>query len=134
MLTKMKLAIVLCGSLVAGVASAQGMGSGAVGPRASHAKKYDLNHDGSVDAQERATRRADMKAKRVALKQKMIEKFDTNKDGKLDQNERATAHKAMKAEAFKRLDTNGDGSISYAEFESAKPGRAFARGSKHGRR
>ena len=115
MFTKMKVALVIAGSLVAGVAAAQGSGSGAPNP--------------------------DFKAKRQAFKQEMLQKFDTNKDGKLDDAERATAHEQMLVERFKKLDTDGNGQISLAEFKAGKDQmrhgrgmhRGMHRGMKHGR-
>lgn len=105
-MTKMKLALVLCGLMIGGAAVA--------------APKLDRNGDGTVDAQEKAERHAEMKAKRQEMKQQMLAKFDSNRDGQLDQNERAVMKDAFAAEAFKRLDTDGNGSISLAEFKAGK--------------
>lgn len=105
-MTKMKLALVICGCLIGGVAAA--------------APKWDANGDGTVDAQEKALRHEQMKAKRGEMKAKMLATFDINKDGKLDKTERAAAHDARANEAFKRLDTDGNGSLSLAEFKSGK--------------
>jgi len=134
MLTKMKIALALCGSLLVGgvgIAAAQGVGSG--GDKGAMMKKYDVNGDGKLDDSEKAALRADMKAKHADMKQKMLAKYDTNKDGKLDQAERAVMKNERAELAFKELDTDGNGSISLDEF---KAGKAFARhghGHKHGR-
>ena len=105
-MTKMKLALVLCGCLIGGVAAA--------------APKWDANGDGTVSAQEKAQRHEEMKAKREEMKAKMLAKFDTNKDGKLDQTERGVMRETFAIEAFKRLDTDGNGSLSLDEFKAAK--------------
>lgn len=47
--------------------------------------------------------------------QELLNKYDTNKDGKLDDKERA----AIRADHFKKLDKDGDGKISRAEFPAA---------------
>ena len=114
-MTKMKLAIVLCGCLIGGVAAA--------------APKWDANGDGTISAQEKAQRHEEMKAKREEMKAKMLAKFDTNKDGKLDQTERGVMKETFAIEAFKRLDTDGNGSLSLDEF---KAGKRFM-GGHHGR-
>ncbi len=103
---KMKIALVLCGCLLGGAAVA--------------APRWDNNGDGTVDAQEKEQRHAEMKAKREEMKQQMLAKFDTNRDGKLDDSERAAMKDSFATEAFKRLDTDGNGSISLAEFKAAK--------------
>lgn len=57
-------------------------------------RKYDVNHDGQLDANERAAMKADRAAR--------LKQYDTNGDGKLDQNERAKMRadrKAMKRAA-----------------------------------
>jgi EF hand domain-containing protein len=108
MLTKMKIALAVCGSLVAGgvgLAAAQGFnGSG-----------------GKLDDQERAAMRADRQAHRQEMKAKMLAKYDTNHDGKLDPQERAAMREDRAEKAFKRLDTNGDGQLSFQEFKLARP-------------
>ena len=116
-MTKMKLALVFCGCLIGGVAAA--------------APKWDANGDGSVDAQEKAQRHEAMQAKRAEMKAQMLAKFDSNKDGKLDQNERGVMKDERAAAAFKRLDADGNGSISLAEFKS---GKHFKRGHHFGGR
>jgi Ca2+-binding EF-hand superfamily protein len=103
---KLTIALALCGSLIAGVAAA--------GPR------WDANGDGSVDSAEKAQRHEAMKAKRAQMKADMLAKYDTNKDGQLDQAERLAKRDALTAEAFKTLDTDGNGHISYAEFKANK--------------
>ena len=114
-MTKMKLALVLAGCLISGVAVA--------------APKWDANGDGTVDATEKAQRHEQMKAKHAEMKAKMLLKFDTNKDGKLDQSERAVMHDTLATEAFKRLDTDGNGSLSLAEFKQGKKlGKGFRKG------
>jgi Ca2+-binding EF-hand superfamily protein len=105
-MTKMKLAIVLCGCLIGGVAAA--------------APKWDANGDGTVSAEEKAQKHEEMKAKRQEMKAQMLLKFDTNKDGKLDQTERGIMMDEHATEAFKRLDADGNGSISLAEFKAGK--------------
>jgi EF-hand domain pair len=93
MLTKLKLALVASAALVAGattfaVADAGGSGN------------------------------ADIAAKRGEWKQKMLEKYDINNDGKLDPSERAAMRHDRMVESFKKLDTNGDGVVSFSEFEA----------------
>jgi hypothetical protein len=133
MLTKMKVALALCGSLLVGgigIAAAQGSGGGGKG---AAMQKYDTNKDGKLDDTERAALRADMKAKHAEMKAQMLAKYDTNKDGKLDASERAVMKNERAELAFKKLDTDGNGSISLDEF---KAGKAFARHGhfhKHGR-
>jgi hypothetical protein len=111
MLTKVKVALVLCGSLLVGgvgLAAAQGM-------------------KGSGDAQ---AQKQDWKAKREERKLKMLEKYDTNKDGKLDEAERAVMKNDRAEIQFKKLDKDGNGVITLDEF---KAGRMQARhGHKHG--
>ncbi len=66
---------------------------------------------------------------------KMLERFDTNRDGQLDEAERSQM-KAARAEArFKKLDTDGNGSLSLEEFKQGAHMRG-ERGEhgKHGHR
>lgn len=116
-MTKMKLALVLCGSLIAGAAVA--------------APKWDANGDGTVSTEEKAQRRAEMKAKRMEMRQQMLQKFDTNQDGSLDQTERTAMRDEMATIAFKRLDKDGNGAITLDEFKQAK-GKRFFKGHRGG--
>lgn len=57
-------------------------------------RKYDVNHDGQLDANERAAMKADRAAR--------LKQYDSNGDGKLDPTERAKMRadrKAMKRAA-----------------------------------
>jgi Ca2+-binding EF-hand superfamily protein len=114
---KMKIALVLCGCLFGGVAAAS--------------PKWDTNGDGAVSTEEKAQKREAMKAKRVEMKAKMLAKFDTNKDGKLDKTERGIMKDERATAAFTRLDADGNGSISLAEF---KQGKRFMKGHRGARR
>jgi Ca2+-binding EF-hand superfamily protein len=117
MLTKLKLALALSGSLfagAAGIASAHGPGKGEL------LQKYDTNHDGKLDDQEKAAMRADFEAKRAQKKAELLQKYDLNKDGKLDDNERAVMRDDRTVEAFKKMDLDGNGSISLDELKAAR--------------
>jgi Ca2+-binding EF-hand superfamily protein len=105
-MTKMKLAIVIAGCLISGVAAA--------------APKADVNGDGAVSQQERLAHRQEMKQKRAAMKQKMLATYDTNRDSKLDKAERKVMGEALASEAFKRLDSDGNGVLTLAEFKQGK--------------
>jgi Ca2+-binding EF-hand superfamily protein len=60
----------------------------------------------------------------------MLEKYDINGDGKLDKQERTSMRHDRMVQSFKKLDANGDGVVSFAEFEQgAKLG--FGRGMHH---
>jgi 5-hydroxyisourate hydrolase-like protein (transthyretin family) len=128
MLTKLKLAIALCGSLAGGVAVAGGFHGGAA--RADILSKYDTNKDGKLDDSEKAVMKADFQAKHEQKKAEMLAKFDTNKDGKLDDSEKAVMRDARATEAFSKLDANKDGQISLDEF---KAGRASMGEHRHAR-
>ena len=130
MLTKMKVALALCGSLLvggAGLAAAQGFGGGP--DKATFMQKYDTNGDGKLDDAEKAQLRSDMKAKHEAKKAEMLAKYDLNKDGKLDESERAVMKNDRAEAAFKKADKNGDGQLSLDEFKSMKQHN----GMRHGR-
>lgn len=130
MLTKMKVALALCGSILVGgvgLAAAQGFGGGP--DKATFMQKYDTNGDGKLDDAEKAQLRADMKAKHEAKKAEMLAKYDLNKDGKLDASERAVMKNERAQEAFKKADTNGDGQLSLDEFKAMKQHH----GMRHGR-
>jgi Ca2+-binding EF-hand superfamily protein len=120
MFTKTKIALALIASLAAGgVAAAEGFHGGGAG-RAEILQKYDLNKDGKLDASEKAAMKADFQAKRAERKAEMLAKFDTNKDGKLDDGEKAAMREVRTEQAFKKLDQNGDGQISLAEFKAGR--------------
>jgi hypothetical protein len=100
MLTKMKIAIVMCGSLLlGGVALAQ--------------PAKDKSSWSEAD-------KAEWKAKRAAKKQEMLQRFDTNRNGVLDDAEKTAMKDALMAERFKQLDTDGNGVLSLAEFKAGK--------------
>jgi len=103
MLTKMKLALVMCAAL-GGIAAAQGAGSS--------------SSDAKPD-------RTEMKAKWAAKRAEMLAKYDTNKDGKLDAAERKVMIDDRATEQFQKMDSNGDGQISLAEFKAFKEAHPF---------
>lgn len=126
MMKKMKLALALSGSLVAGVAGVA-MAHPGGGDRGAVIQKYDTNNDGKLDDQERAAMRSDFKAQREAKKAEMLAKYDTNKDGKLDDNERKVMRDDFAVKRFNELDTDKNGSISLDELK-----KGMEQGPKHG--
>jgi hypothetical protein len=100
MLTKMKIAIVMCGSLLfGGVALAQ--------------PAKDRSSGSEAD-------KAEWKAKRAAKKQEMLQRFDTNRNGVLEDAEKTAMKDTLLAERFKQLDLDGNGVLSLAEFKAGK--------------
>ncbi len=122
----------LIGSITAvGVASASPQAGR--GDRGAAAKAFDTNKDGVLDAAERAAFKAAREANRGARKAQMLATFDTNKDGKLDATERAAMKDARMSEHFKKLDTDGNGQISLAEFKAGKPKGGMGHHGRHGK-
>jgi hypothetical protein len=127
MLTKMKIAIALVGSLlVGGVAAAQGFNGGH--GRGQMIEKFDTNKDGKLDATEKTAMKTAFDAKRAEMKKNMLTKFDSNKDGKIDDSERAAARDTKLTERFKKLDTDGNGQLSINEFKAGKLNKQPRRG------
>ena len=83
-------------------------------------RKYDLNHNGQLDAFER---------RRMAMAQKesMLDKFDANGNGKLNTAETAEARRYRVARLISILDTNRDGLISYREAHVRSDTDVFAK-------
>lgn len=105
MFTKLKLvfatSLVLVGSVV-GIAAAQG------------------DHDDGDDGD-----RAGMKETWKEKKEARLLKYDFNKNGTLDDNEKQAMHAERSAKMFEKLDANGDGVLSKAEFSAGKQARGF---------
>lgn len=102
--------LVLVGSVV-GIAAAQGD-----------------QDDGGGDRIDRSA----MKEKWKATKEAMLLSYDFNKNGTLDDNEKEAMHAERSAKMFDKLDANGDGVLSKAEFAAGKQARGFGRGHHRG--
>jgi Ca2+-binding EF-hand superfamily protein len=133
MLNKIKISLVLTGSLLAGIAGVAMAHPG--GDKGEAMQKFDTNKDGKLDDTEREAMRATFKAKHAEKKAEMLTKFDANKDGKLDDTERAVMRDQRAAEEFKKLDTDGNGVLSLSEFKAgeAKDGHQGRHGHGPGR-
>ena len=55
-------------------------------------QKFDANHNGTIDPEEREA----MKAQREARRAEMLKKYDTDGDGKLSDSEREALRKDMR--------------------------------------
>jgi hypothetical protein len=78
------------------------------GPSKADLKKYDADHDGSLNEAENAQRKADAAAKRAAKRQERLEKYDENGDGKINKGAEADREKADKAAAAAARRQNAD--------------------------
>lgn len=110
MLTKIKIALALCGSLLvggAGMAAAQGV----IGPSPAA--------------------RAQRQAKREAIREKMLARYDLDKDGRLDKAERAAMRNERAEKAFTKADTDHDGRLTLAEFKTLRQHQGRHRGVRH---
>ncbi len=91
--------------------------------KAALLEKYDANHNGVLDPEEKEAARKDWEARRAAHQAKMLEKYDTNHNGTIDPEERAAIkadHEARRAEMLKKYDTDGDGKLSPSEREALR--------------
>lgn len=91
---------------------------------------YDADNSGSLDAEEKATLRADIEARCEAKRAFILETFDTDGDGVLSDEEKEAARSAKRARHqerrdsfFDAVDSDGDGQISREEFRDAKQAR-----------
>lgn len=85
-------------------------------------EKYDTNHDGKLDASERAAMKADFAAKRDARLTARFEQIDTNKDGRITLAELEAWYQQRAIEAFAKMDANKTGSIDMTQFKASKVG------------
>lgn len=82
------------------------------GPSKADLKKYDADHDGSLDEAENANRKADASAKRAEKRRQRLEKYDANGDGKINKGAEADREKADKAASAAARRQPGDGKKS----------------------
>ena len=82
-------------------------------------KRFDVNGDGKLDAQETAA----MEAARKDAFTKLQGKYDKDGDGKLSESEKAerrTAMEAKRKETVAKFDKDGDGRLNPEERQAAK--------------
>jgi Ca2+-binding EF-hand superfamily protein len=98
--------------------------------------RFDQDGDGKLNKEERAALRAEMEARRGERGERRgpprdrmrehLEQFDADGDGRLNETERAALDASLRERAANnpramgRIDTNGDGSISDAEWAVAR--------------
>jgi Ca2+-binding EF-hand superfamily protein len=86
-------------------------------------EKFDANHNGVLDPEEKAAAKAEWEAHRAERQAKMLERFDANHNGTIDPEEREAMkaqHEARRAEMLKKYDTDGDGKLSDSEREALR--------------
>lgn len=84
--------------------------------------RYDLDHDGVLNAVEKAALRKDIAEKVDPIRKSMLQQYDWNRNGKLDADERAAMTEARKAQharaetrALQHFDANHDGTLDAQE-------------------
>jgi Ca2+-binding EF-hand superfamily protein len=114
--TQIALALGLAGgvSTLFGVALAEGHGR----HRKEKMAVYDRNRDGTLDQGERAAMKKELEATRAAKHKEALARYDEDKDGELSDAERGEMVHDRMVQRFESIDTNRDGEISFAEFES----------------
>ena len=124
MLKKWKLVLATSAVLVGGTVGLAAA-KGHRGDRQAMKEKFDLNKDGTLDDAERAQMKQAFGAMRAQKKAEMLQKHDANKNGVIDPAERQAMQAARAEQRFAKLDQNGDGVISRAEFAAghARHGR-----------
>jgi Ca2+-binding EF-hand superfamily protein len=86
-------------------------------------EKFDANHNGVLDPEEKAAAKAEWEAHRKEREAKMLERFDANHNGTIDPEERQAMQaqrEARRAEMLKNYDTDGDGKLSDSEREALR--------------
>jgi Ca2+-binding EF-hand superfamily protein len=129
---KKMIAALVVATAAAGVTIAradQGDDTGFGGGRRHHfdkqalLEKYDVNHNGVLDPEEKEAAKKDFEARRAARQAKMLEKYDANHNGVLDPEEKEAIkadRQSRRAEMLKKYDTDGDGKLSPAEREAMR--------------
>jgi hypothetical protein len=86
-------------------------------------EKFDANHNGVLDPEEKAAAKAEWESHRQGRQAKMLERFDANHNGTIDPEEREAMkaqREARRAEMLKKYDTDGDGKLSDTEREALR--------------
>ena len=90
-------------------------------------EKFDANHNGVLDPEEKQAARAEFKAKREQGREQhqaaMLQKLDANHNGTIDPKEREAMkaqRETRRAEMLKKYDTDGDGKLSDGEREALR--------------
>ena len=86
-------------------------------------EKFDANHNGVLDPEEKAAAKADWESRHKERQAKMLERFDANHNGTIDPEEREAMkaqREARRAEMLKKYDTDGDGKLSDTEREALR--------------
>jgi Ca2+-binding EF-hand superfamily protein len=90
-------------------------------------EKFDANHNGVLDPEEKEAARKGFRAGREQGREqrqaKLLEKFDTNHNGTIDPEERQAMQaqrETRRTEMLKKYDTDGDGKLSDSEREALR--------------
>ena len=90
-------------------------------------ERFDANHNGVLDPEEKQAARAEFKAKREQAGEErhaqVLAKFDANHNGTIDPEEREAMkaqREARRADMLKKYDTDGDGKLSDSEREALR--------------
>ena len=97
-------------------------GGSSAGKKQRMEKRFDVNQDGKLDAQETVAKEA---ARKEAF-QRLLGKYDQDGDGKLSEGEKAARRAAMEAkrkEMIAKYDKDGDGRLNPQEREASKADR-----------
>lgn len=93
-------------------------------------KKYDLNKDGVISADEEAKVKAKAKMKRAERRAALLAKYDVNKDGKINKSERAVIKvdraKEKAAKKIAKAKKKAAKKIAKAEKKAAKEAKKAA--------
>jgi len=97
-------------------------------------EKFDANHNGVLDPEEKAAAKAEWESHRKEREAKMLERFDANHNGTIDPEEREAMkaqREARRAEMLKKYDTDGDGKLSDSEREALRKDMREQHDQKH---
>ena len=86
-------------------------------------EKFDANHNGVLDPEEKAAAKAEWESHRKEREAKMLERFDANHNGTIDPEEREAMkaqRETRRADMLKKYDTDGDGKLSDSEREALR--------------
>ncbi len=86
--------------------------------RAERLERFDANHNGVLDPEEKAAARAEWEAHRKERQARLLERFDANHNGVLDPEEKDAAKTTFRANRgrqqarmIEKFDTNHNGTI-----------------------